>query len=114
MGCLNLMNRKLEKNMCKIPDAVTNSEMDNLRERAERYIDYGLRYACESWHKHLVGDHTARIPEIVSALHLFLEGKFLFWLEVLSVLDGVKNAVRALDATRKWLTEVGLIYSRNT
>ena len=114
MGCLDLMNRKLEKNMCKIPDAVTNSEMDDLRERAERYIDYGLRYACESWHKHLVGDHTARIPEIVSALHLFLEGKFLFWLEVLSVLNGVKNAVRALDATRKWLTGVGSIYSHST
>ena len=59
-------------------------------------------------------DHSARIPEIVSALHMFLERKFLFWLEVLSVLNAAKSAVRALDATQKWLREVGLVYSRNT
>jgi len=111
MGCLGLMNRKLEKNICGLPDGVTNSEMNDLEERAERYIDPALRYACESWYKHLVRECTARTPEITSALCRFLEDKFLFWLEVLSVLGDVKGATHALEVTKKWLREVCLIHS---
>ncbi|KAF9644973.1 hypothetical protein BDM02DRAFT_3190111 [Thelephora ganbajun] len=97
------MNRTLEKNMCKLPDAVTNSEVPDLRERAEQYIDSGLQYACKSWHKHLVDEHTARTPEITSALHRFLENKFVFWLEVLSVLGAAREAIDALDVVTQLL-----------
>jgi len=100
IGCLELMNQRLKKNMCKMPDAVKNSEVFDLRERAEKYIDPGLRYACESWHKHFVDAHTSNITPV---LHRFLEEKFVFWLEVLSVLGSVRNAVDALQVTAKWL-----------
>ena len=80
MGCLKLMNRRLVHNMCELPDGVTNSEVDDLEERTERY-DPALRYACESWHKHLVHERTARTHVIISALRRFLGDKFLFWLE---------------------------------
>ncbi|KAF9645712.1 hypothetical protein BDM02DRAFT_3203014 [Thelephora ganbajun] len=103
IGCLNQMNQSLEKNMCKLPDAVTNSEVPDLRERTERYISSALQYACKSWHKHLVDEHTVRTPEITSALHWFLENKFVFWLEVLSVLGAAREAVDALDLVTKWL-----------
>ena len=111
IGCLDLMNRSLEKNMCGIPDAVTNDKIDDLQERAEQYIGPGLRYACESWHKHPVDAHTppAHIHKITSLLHRFLQKKFLFWLEVLSVLDNVRDAVDALDVVTNWL-EVRQIY----
>ena len=102
-GCLELMNRTLEKNMCKLPDAVTNSEVDDLQERAERHIDQALRYACRSWHKHLVDKYTAHTPGTPSAFHRFLETKFLFWLEVLSVLGAVRDAVDALGVAAKWV-----------
>ncbi|KAF9643443.1 hypothetical protein BDM02DRAFT_3065052, partial [Thelephora ganbajun] len=103
VGCLNLMNRTLEKNMCKLPDTVTNSEVPDLRERTERYISPALQYACKSWHKHLVDEHTTRTPEITSALHRFLENKFVFWLEVLSVLGAAREAIDALDVITKRL-----------
>ncbi|KAF8493161.1 hypothetical protein F5888DRAFT_1891408 [Russula emetica] len=105
IGCLELMNQRLEKNMCKIQDPVNNSEVYNLRERAEQYINPGLRYACESWHKHFVDAHTApaHTSKITSVLHRFLEEKFVFWLEVLSVLGTVRNAVDALEVTAEWL-----------
>jgi hypothetical protein len=104
VGCLELMNQRLEKNMCKIPDTVTNSEVGNLQERAEQYIDHGLQYACQSWHKHLVDVYSAPAHvKISSVLHRFLEEKFIFWLEVLSVLGTVRNAVDALEAARRWL-----------
>ena len=89
--------------MCNLPDAVKNSEVDDLSERAERYLDPALQYACKLWHKHLLDEHTIRAPAVTSALHRFLEKKFLFWLEALSVLSAVRNAVDALQAVVDWL-----------
>jgi hypothetical protein len=103
VGSLNLMSRRLKENMCSLPDAVKNDEVDDLDEKALLTINKGLRYACESWHKHLVDEHTARTPEVTSALHRFLGEKFLCWLEVLSVLGSVRKAVDALGTTTRLL-----------
>ena len=102
LGCLELMNRELEWNMCKLPDGVANSEVVDLGDTIGRYIGQALQYACRSWHKHLVDTIP---PHIAPVLHEFLEKKFLFWLEVLSVLGAAREAVDALDATArcKWL-----------
>ena len=97
-GCLEVMNRELERNMCKLPDGVTNSEVVDLGDRIGRCIGRALQYACRSWHKHLVDMIP---PHITPILHKFLEEKFLFWLEVLSVLGEAREAVDALDATAK-------------
>ena len=98
IGCLQLMEQRLEKNMCRLPDAIANSEVDDLKARAERYVDPALRYACESWHKHLIDSGTTQVPEIVPVLHRFLERKFIFWLEVLSALFAIRDAIDALEA----------------
>ena len=101
IGCLDLMNQALEKNICKLPDAVLNSDVSDLKERIEQYIDPALHYACMSWHTHLAdADMTpARTLATVPSLHQFLEKKFLFWLEVLSILGALRNAVDALQIT---------------
>jgi hypothetical protein len=108
ISCLDLMSRTLENNMCKLPDGVTNSDVEDLKERIEQHIDPALQYACRSWHTHLLGGHatSARSPGVTPALHEFLESKFLNWLEVLSVLDAVRIGVDALQAAVDWL-EVG-------
>ena len=105
IGCLSLMNLTLEKNMCRLPDDVANSDVSDLKERIERYIDPVLRYACISWHTHLGGVDVkpSHVPTITSTLHKFLETKFLFWLEVLSILEAARNAFEALQATVDWL-----------
>ena len=103
IGCLELMTKRLEKNMCKLPDAVTNHEVDDLQNKAEQYIDHALQYACNSWHKHIVDTVPSHRLRITSMLHQFLEEKLLFWLEVLSVLGTVRDAVDALEAAAKWL-----------
>ena len=108
MGCLDLMNRTLKKNMCKLPDGVANSDVSDLKERAEKYIDPTLRYACLSWHTHLVGladadTIPAQAPTVTPTLHRFLGVKFLSWLEVISVLGATRNAIEALQATMDWL-----------
>ena len=103
VGCLELMNQRLERNMCKLPDGVTNLEVMDLKQRTERYIDEALAYACRSWHKHLIEVTPTPILKIMSVLHQFLEEKFLFWLEVLSVLGATREAFDALEITEKWL-----------
>jgi hypothetical protein len=107
-GCLELMNQGLEKNICKLPDAVMNSEVDNLQDRIKHYINHALQYACRSWYKHLVGTHQTSpyTSTIISILRRFLEEKFIFYLETLSVLGTVGDAVHALDTTKKWLKKV--------
>ena len=102
VGCLELMNRKLEQNMCRLPDRVVNSEVRDLKERTARYIDKALQYACRSWHKHVVEVTTIRTPDITPALRQFLGGKFVFWLEVLSVLGSAREAVDALETSARW------------
>jgi len=101
--CLELMNRSLEPNMCKLPDCALNSEVGDLKERIKECINQALEYACRSWYKHLVDTTPAHRPKITSALHRFLEGKFIFWLEVLSVLGAAREAVNALEAAARWL-----------
>jgi len=103
IGCLGLMSRTLEKNMCKLPDAVINSEVDDLWDRTNQYINPALRYACMLWHKHLVYGDPGHTPDIGSAIRLLLERKFLFWLEVLSVVGATRGAVDALEVAAKWL-----------
>ena len=105
IGCLELMNQRLEKNICKIPGTVTNSQVDDLQERIKQYIGHGLQYGCESWHMHLVDAQVAptHALKIIPVLHQFLKKKFLFWLEVLSVLGSIRNAVDALETAAKWL-----------
>ena len=106
IGCLDLMYRRLEKNMCKFPEGAANSDVDDLKERADLYLDPALRYACRWWHTHLVSGQEISVNtlEITSALHRFLEKKFLYWLEVLSVLGAVRVAIDALQAAADWLT----------
>jgi len=103
VGCLKLMNRSLEPNICKLPDGVINSEVDDLKERTKQYIHQALEYACGSWHKHLVDATPVHRLEITPTLHCFLEEKFLFWLEMISVLGAAREAVNALEAAARWL-----------
>ena len=103
LGCLKLMDQTLERNMCNLPEAVKNSDVNDLQERREQYISHALRYACKSWHKHLVDKYIAHKSKITTTLHHFLKRKFLCWLEVLSVFGTVRDAVDALEVVAKWL-----------
>ena len=99
--CLGLMDGSLKKNMCKLQGPVANSEVGDLRKKIDDCINPTLQYACVSWHAHLVETHPT--PQIDRTLKNFMEKKFLFWLEVLSVLGAVRNAAEAMRATVDWL-----------
>jgi hypothetical protein len=50
--------------MCGLPDGVINSEVVDLKERAEHHIDKALEYACRSWYKHFVDVMSSQMTEI--------------------------------------------------
>ena len=103
IGCMELMSQRLEQNMCKLPEGVTNAEVDDLEQRTEKYIDSALEYACKSWHKHLSDATLTQQLKFAHELGPFLQKKFLFWLEVLSVLGATRKAVDALEMAEKVL-----------
>ena len=104
------MNRALGTNLLSLPDYALNQEVKDLPERVKSCISPALEYACRSWYSHLTGigkeeDTTC----VLNALRFFLKHKFLPWLEVISVLGAVRNAVVALGGLVQWLQEVCLI-----
>jgi hypothetical protein len=106
LRCFELMNESLED--LSIFTELLDSESEDLPKNiSESGIHVGLEYVCRSWHKYLITTKD-RTVAVVSTLRDFLEQNFLFWLERLSVLDAVDDAVDALSASVEWLSEVRL------
>ncbi|KAF9645947.1 hypothetical protein BDM02DRAFT_3062746, partial [Thelephora ganbajun] len=112
MNCLRVMNDGLERNLLSLPDYALNSEVEDLEARTDDRISDALRYACRSWHSHLTkteGD----VADVIPLLRVFLEEKFLAWLEVVSVLGAVGGAIVALERLIPWVHEELLDIARD-
>ena len=105
MNCLRTMNDGLEQNLLSLPDYALNLEVEDLQARIDDRISIALRYACRSWHNHLT-ETEGDITGVVSYLRIFLEEKFLAWLEVVSTIGIVWEAVIVLERLMPWLQEV--------
>jgi len=101
-NCLRLMNNGLEQNLLSLPNYVLNSEVEDLQTRVKDHISVALEYACRSWHSHLTRT-TGDVTGLITDLRIFLEEKFLAWLEVVSALGAVRGAVIALEKLIPWL-----------
>ena len=104
-NCLRMMNDGLKQNLLSLPDYALNSDVEGLQTRADDRISTALRYACLSWHNHLT-ETEGDIANVISYLRVFLEEKFLAWLEVVSIIGAVGGAVVALERLVPWLQEV--------
>jgi len=105
ISCLRVLNNGLEQNLLSLPDYALNSEVKDLQTRIDGRISVALRYACQSWHNHL-SMSRGDVTDVISRIRIFLEEKFLAWLEVLSVLKATRGAVVALEKLMAWLQEV--------
>ena len=104
-NCLRLMNDELEQDLLSLPEHTLNSKIKDLQARINGRISIALQYACRSWHNHLT-ETKGEIADVISYLQIFLETKFLAWLEVLSVLGDVGSASVGLEKLMCWLQEV--------
>ena len=96
-NCLRVMNSGLERNLLSLPDYALNSEVKDLEARINNRLSIALRYACKSWHSHLIKT-GGNVTNIISHLRVFLE--------VVSVLEATRVAVIALEQLIRWLQEV--------
>ncbi|KZT41001.1 WD40 repeat-like protein [Sistotremastrum suecicum HHB10207 ss-3] len=98
--CLSTMNRLLCFNICKLEtSSILNDDFPDLTQRIWNNIPDELSYACRFWAIHL--KHCTMESHLVDLLMTFLSSKFLFWLEVLSL---IKQPSIALEATRDLLS----------
>ncbi|KAF9784521.1 hypothetical protein BJ322DRAFT_851027 [Thelephora terrestris] len=104
-NCLRVMNDGLEQNLLSLPEYALNSEVEDLQERIDNRVSIALRYACQSWHSHLA-EAKGDVSDLITHLEVFLHGKFLAWLEVLSVLGDLRGAAVGLEKLMSWLQEV--------
>jgi hypothetical protein len=94
--CLEIMNKHLQYNVCKLRDpSLFHNEVPGFAAQVDAHISGFLRYACRFWVAHWM--HHIRAagfqPREPLGLAVFCEHHLLHWIEVLS-LTGDMNAVQ--------------------
>jgi hypothetical protein len=113
--CLEVMDRKLKRNICGLKRYAMNNTLDV--SQRDKCIDESLRYSCRYWNEHiLLESRSLDMPsnshraEHLEAIRTILEEWFttrlLHWLEVLSLLHELGQAVRAQSSMRDWFDSV--------
>jgi hypothetical protein len=103
------MKADLQFNICRLEDShIRNSDVYDLPNRITTYISPQLSYSSRFWADHL--DATVFDNGILKDIQLLVHTKFLYWLEVLSVLQETAIATNALTTAAK-LAEVSILCS---
>jgi hypothetical protein len=104
---LQVMNSELKFNICSFPSSyLLNKQVKDLNSRISNCISSQLSYSCRFWTEHISSSEiSVKVKKLVSVL---LEDKFLFWLEVLSLLGSLNYAPNSLSN----LTEVPKVSTR--
>ncbi|PKY03251.1 WD40 repeat-like protein [Aspergillus campestris IBT 28561] len=91
--CLQNMKKNLRKNICELPsDGKLRKEID--MQSVDNHLPSDLRYSCRYWIHHLV--QTKEPAADVSGIFSFLEEQFLHWIEVMSILGFLSEAISML------------------
>jgi energy-coupling factor transporter ATP-binding protein EcfA2 len=105
---IKVMQEQLRFNICALPTSyLRNIDMTDFQSQLKTYIPDYLHYACRFWVDHLVA--TSYDSFIAQAVEKLLFKKFLFWLEVLSLLGMVDHASKSLSKLIAWATKVCLL-----
>jgi hypothetical protein len=101
--CLARLNKELRFDMCDIRDAsLFNVEVEDLKDRLKKYVSLALLYSCEFWAVHCIYAVKASGPqdEVPLGLLEFCNTHLLHWIELLSLVNGLNDAVRIMPKLR--------------
>jgi hypothetical protein len=86
LSCLDVMKRKLKKNICDLDD------------------QDALVYACRSWTSHLTRTPSSGFgaEDMLKAIGEFFENRLLFWIEVLGLTKNLNAGIYALNNVQQW------------
>ena len=110
--CLNLMEKKLKRNICKLDNYTLLSEVGDIFVRREEFIGSALEYACRFWVKHLMGVPTSGhdVEEVCKKIDEFFTMRLLFWIEVLIIMGNLDAGVYAINDIQQWYISVSCGY----
>ncbi|KZP08547.1 WD40 repeat-like protein [Athelia psychrophila] len=95
-GCLRVMKRFLRFNICGLETShLMNHDVPDLVQRIEDCIPRSLAYACRFWAEHLSRARPDD-PHLAPLILEFFQNIFLYWLEVLSLIDEAHAALQAM------------------
>ncbi|KIM21760.1 hypothetical protein M408DRAFT_80079, partial [Serendipita vermifera MAFF 305830] len=99
---LQLMKRDLRFNICELKSSYhRNGEILDLDIRIRYHITPHIRYSATFWASHLVD--ASFDPEILELVEDFMQNRFLFWLEVLSLTKRVNIGSSTVQLLIDWL-----------
>ena len=113
LSCLKVMKKALKKNICHLDDFVYLGEVGDLHAQRTKYIGDALQYACQFWTNHLVEAICSGpdVEEVHKAIDEFFTFHFLYWVEVLSLMEKLGIGVYALKNIEQWYMQVSYIES---
>ena len=104
--CFKAMEEGLKRDICDIKDMwKLNEEVKDLDNRIISFIPANLQYACRHWATHLSKSSVvANTMEdmVFDALIQFASLHLLHWLEVLSLIGYLAEAIPALQHAQHW------------
>jgi hypothetical protein len=100
LSCLQVMSR-LCFNICQLPTSyLANEDVIDLQSRIKENIPAGLSYACIFMVDHL---QAVEFDDIIFAgIDEFMRKRFLYWLEVLSLVKEISVCFNALSIMENW------------
>jgi hypothetical protein len=107
LACFRMMRSGLKFNICRLETSdLLNDQVQDLPARIEKSIPPRLAYACRFGLQHLrdTPQGGSSGDELLSDLHFFLHIQFLYWLEVMSLIQEVPSVLTTLFAVVQWLS----------
>ena len=103
-SCINVMKKRLKRNICKLDDHAALSEVEDLPKLRDTHIGSTLEYACKFWTHHLakIPGNSGSGEDVQKAIEDFFTTDFLFWVEVLILTGNLDIGVHALHNIEQW------------
>ena len=111
LASLHIMKKQLAFNICHLESSyLLNRDIPDLADRVRESIPAHLSYSCRFWASHLqaIEMGVAFDPKLFRGVEVVLRDKFLFWLEVMSLLGNIFGAAQAISSVVNWSSVCGL------
>jgi hypothetical protein len=106
MSCFERMTEGLKFNICDLETSyIRNDDVEDLSERVEKRIPGLLLYSCCYWAAHLRDTTSPQRSSdgLLQEVSDFFKHRFLYWLEVMSLVKQVSVANAALLTAIPWI-----------
>ena len=107
-SCLNLMKKRLRRNICNLDDHAVLSRVKDISTHQKSHIGDALGYACCFWTRHLMKTPSSYYDPkgVKMAIDEFFTTYLLFWIEVLVIMGNLDASVHAIDDIQQWYISV--------